>query len=486
LENGDNLKDLLTRPDESYLIISNSVNSINHNHIKPPVTYNDIGVDTNGLYEDHTFDYESLKKNYINTMISWSFLKKLSEFHQWPLACIGNFVENSLHQDVQAKNFYIDVVAYDKFIYTVDNSQPIKLTNSTNLSNKLLVLSLKDDGAGIAIKEFNQILFSFSINEKKEYNFFKYGISLKASAVRLANSLLLISKTQTELSIGMISKGIQVKMATDFILTPVINYIIEEGEGVGGRRYIPRSNFAQQSLNLILNEIKFMFKDVSEFFSYINSFETGTHIFLYDLKQISSIKNDINNRTNYELLVDFENRDIIYNCFEIQISDPNYIDGSLKTYLKYLYLKMATVTIHLMGLEVDTSNPFETIYGISKNESNVVKANTNLKLEDTKTDCVYIEGEIYKGVFFNKKFYQGIIKEHGVGYSPSEIFNGILIYRNNRLISRFEQNKLGDISFFIKEFIKHDNLDKLFKISGFVEVPSSYFDLLYSKTVSLV
>jgi hypothetical protein len=513
IDNIENINELISNKDESYLIIANTINSVvnnNNNNIsnnRTNVTYSEIGVDTSTLYEDHTFDYESLKKNYINTMISWSFLKKLSEFHQWPIGCIGNFIENSLAQDVQAKNIHIDIQAYDRLVYTSDNVGLTGLSNHTNLANKILVLSIKDDGAGISIKEFNQILFSFSINEKKEYNFFKYGISLKASAIRLANSVLIISKTETELSIGMISKNIQVKMSTDFILTPVVNFIIEKTDNifpningstnsyttnhnsqrsVNNNKYIPRSNFAQQSLNLILNETKFMFKDTADFFDYIEGFETGTHILLYDLKQISSHKSELNNRKNYELLFDFDNKDIMYNCFDIQIGNSSYIDSSLSTYLKFFNLRNDSgINIHLMGMPLDIKNPLFTLYNIVKNEANVAKANSNLKIEDISTECVHIDSEIYKGVLFNKKFYANLVKDNclDLNFNSQEIFNGILLYRNNRLISRFEQNKLGDISFFIKEYIKHDSLDKLFKVSGFIEVPTSYFDLLYSKTV---
>ena len=54
-------------------------------------------------------------------------------------------------------------------------------------------------------------MFSFIKNQNKELNYFQYGFSMKASAIRLADSFLIISKTQKELSIGIISKRLQKK-----------------------------------------------------------------------------------------------------------------------------------------------------------------------------------------------------------------------------------------------------------------------------------
>ena len=56
-----------------------------------------------------------------------------------------------------------------------------------------------------------ELCFLFIKNQNKELNYFQYGFSMKASAIRLADSFLIISKTQKELSIGIISKRLQKK-----------------------------------------------------------------------------------------------------------------------------------------------------------------------------------------------------------------------------------------------------------------------------------
>ena len=72
-------------------------------------------------------------------------------------------------------------------------------------------------------------MFSFIKNQNKELNYFQYGFSMKATAMRLADSFLIISKTSREISIGMISKELQNKLKdSDYILTPIVNYRIEK------------------------------------------------------------------------------------------------------------------------------------------------------------------------------------------------------------------------------------------------------------------
>ena len=43
---------------------------------------NSISTDTSDLVGQDFFTFEEIKKNYLNNLISWTFLKKLSEFNQ--------------------------------------------------------------------------------------------------------------------------------------------------------------------------------------------------------------------------------------------------------------------------------------------------------------------------------------------------------------------------------------------------------------------
>jgi hypothetical protein len=490
---------------EDFVFVSNTLNTVTVTTTcldNKTTSCKDIGVDTKDLCEDVSFDFEILKKNYLNNMISWSFLKKISDFNQWPLGCIGNFIENSFKEEVNAKNIFIDVKSYDKKIYTkgIKDIKPEDLATVNDFSDKVIVLSITDDGNGININDFNQIMYSFSTNEKKEHNFFKFGISMKTSAIRLANSFLILTKTENEASIGLLSKNMQIKLDTDFILSPIVNFKINhtikindiEAEG-WNKKYIPRSNLAIQSLNLILVEIRFLFKNEYDLFNYFESFETGTHILLCDLKQISLNKKELNQLTNYELFFDYENKDILFNLFYIQTGERNYIDCSLKNYIKFIFLKHVNKNLFLYGRKVSLINPLLSVYNISKNVPEAVKIGFNLKTEIKKSDCMLIDGEIYKGILMNENYFESLSKTYNfnfdTSYEEKEIFNGVLLYRNNRLVSRLEQNKLGDISFFIRKYEKltlKENFEQFFfPVSGYIELPTSCYELLYNKMVKI-
>ena len=532
--------------EDDLLIVSNNLNTANtQNPIQNPDLSNrapprDAATDTSDLFPESLFDFENLKKNYLNNMISWSFLKNLSDMNQWPLACIGNLIENSFKSEVNAKNICLDVRAYSKFVYRgVEKNyqeiitesflkkkyakcQGIELNQVDNFSDQILVLSLKDDGKGINSSDFNKIIYSFSFNENKEYNFYKFGISLKTSAIRLANSLLIISKTESEVSIGLISKSLQNKLDTDFIFTPIVNYLYNEKN----LSYVAKSNLSAQSLNFIISEIKFMFFDQDEIFNYITKMKTGTHIFLYDLKQISANKDDLNELKNYELYFDHKNNDIYYNFFDIQIGERNFIDCSFKNYLKFLFLDFKeNCEFYLFGNKIILKNPLKNIFEFIIKQKNLDNNNNyynnevallkhNLKYEGKEVKKGFlVNNEIYKGLLLNEALCNKIEEENeNLIFSNQEnqnkenekenyfkdekdfgiIFNGVLLYSDNRLISRCKQYKFGEIKYFVKKFEnfyekkKNKKTKHLFPIIGFFELPLATYQTLYNKTVSLI
>ena len=204
----------------------------------------DFAADTNDLININFYSLKELKKNYLNNLMTWNFLKSLSDFYKWPIGCIGNFIKNSLKENINSKNIKKKKKKY---------------------KNDEIYFSIKDDGIGMTCSEFNGVMFSFIKNQNKELNYFQYGFSMKAAALRLANNFLIISKTIKEISIGMISIELQKKINDkncDFILTPIVNYRIEKKDNNknNGHKYIPKSNFPIESINLILEIIPFLFK----------------------------------------------------------------------------------------------------------------------------------------------------------------------------------------------------------------------------------
>ena len=160
-----------TKKEDDLLIVSNHITSnIKSEENNVTNISKDIGTDTNDLILENEFDFQSLKKNYINNLISWSFLKKLSDYNQWPLVCMGNIIENSLKAEVESKNIYLDCRAYNKHVYcNIENNnskekfsrhEGIHLNKVDDFTSKILCLSIKDDGKGIPTPIFNKFIYS--------------------------------------------------------------------------------------------------------------------------------------------------------------------------------------------------------------------------------------------------------------------------------------------------------------------------------------
>ena len=483
-------KKLDNKENKNEIILNDSDNNIIYNNID--CDKEDFMGDTNDLLNINFYSFDELKKNYLNNLVSWSFLKSLTDFYKWPIGCLGNFIKNSLNSNINSKFIKIDIKKY---------------------KNDEILLSIIDYGKGMTCREFNGIMFSFIKNQNKELNYFQYGFSIKVTALRLANNFLIISKTLKEVSIGMIGKELQKKLEdnNDFILTPIINYRIEKIEKKNKYKYIPKSNYPNESLNLILEIIPFLFKNNDELIKYFDSFETGTHIYLFDLKTIHKNEighlNNINNNitSNYELLFDKKENDIYLNE-EIGFNEElkkNIIDFSFKKYLNFLYLKHYKHTnIFLFGKKIELENPYYEIKLMSSSGIGMKKiANLNYNIEnnDEKINSFNIEGIDYNGILFNEDFIDSIYSNTDIGIEDikeKDYLNGILLYKNNILICRLNQSFFGDISFFIKKImninndlnkdndnIEYDNFNvnkKIFKKYGYIELPNVGYELMFN------
>jgi hypothetical protein len=310
----------------------------------------------------------------------------------------------------------------------------------------------------------------------------------------------------------MISAELQKKLSEDkncceYILTPIVNYKIEKNEIKN--KYIPKSNFPLESINLILEQINFLFKDNEALIEYFDTFETGTHIYLFDLRTknrnesgyLKTMKeNDtLNNKiiSNYELLFDEEENDIFLNDPPYFPEDfkKNIIDFSLKTYLKFLFLKpVKNINIYLFQKKLDIENPYYNIKLLANDGQNVTKI-TNLKYTSDKEneiiDCFDIVGGEYTGILFNEKFIDSINSNTNIFFEEikeKNYFNGVLLYKDNVLINRMNQLSLGDINFFIKKSMNLDNDDEIdlkinkniFKRNGFVQLPNNCYELQFN------
>ena len=529
---------------EEYKILEQNLEVLNKNREKYQKTMKirDIGIDTTSFSEffDNSFNFKEIKSDYLSNLISFSFLKKVGGFYQWPLLCFSNLIENSIIHG-KATNINININCYDSEIYKrlelADKNTNLSAykSPSSNLekyggdySDKILVLSIGDNGQGIEKEIFNKILFCFDAKDtsitsciNNNQNYLNKNINIKSCCLRLGDSVFLLSKTKTELNIGLISKQLQMKMHNDLILTPLVNYEIikeEKSEGIKNK-YLFKSQMGLQSENIILNEIRFLFWSVDEIFSFADKFNTGTYIFIFDLKQFSPNKTLINKINNFELFFgykseyDLQYNDILYNTILKQkyLNEENnknnmlnMIDVSLRKYLELFLFNYNGVNIKLLNEKINTENNIITklssivrnniysndIININNNNDKILNSENVLIIEDSfslkgkknlnkeKINIILIKGELYKGILIkkdeNKENINKLINDlFNVDISDciDDLFaNNILIYLENRLVCRLGQNKFGDLPYFIKMKKKKD---WFYNYMGYIELPKN-------------
>ena len=529
---------------EEYKILEQNLEVLNKNREKYQKTMKirDIGIDTTSFSEffDNSFNFKEIKSDYLSNLISFSFLKKVGGFYQWPLLCFSNLIENSIIHG-KATNINININCYDSEIYKrlelADKNTNLSAykSPSSNLekyggdySDKILVLSIGDNGQGIEKEIFNKILFCFDAKDtsitsciNNNQNYLNKNINIKSCCLRLGDSVFILSKTKTELNIGLISKQLQMKMHNDLILTPLVNYEIikeEKSEGIKNK-YLFKSQMGLQSENIILNEIRFLFWSVDEIFSFADKFNTGTYIFIFDLKQFSPNKTLINKINNFELFFgykseyDLQYNDILYNTILKQkyLNEENnknnmlnMMDVSLKKYLELFLFNDNGVNIKLLNEKINTENNIITklssivrnniysndIININNNNDKILNSENVLIIEDSfslkgkknlnkeKINIILIKGELYKGILIkkdeNKENINKLINDlFSVDISDciDDLFaNNILIYLENRLVCRLGQNKFGDLPYFIKMKKKKD---WFYNYMGYIELPKN-------------
>ena len=510
---------------EEFKILEQNLEVVNKNSekYKKTMKMRDIGIDTTNFNEfyNNSFNFKEIKSNYLSNLISFSFLKKIGSFYQWPFLCFSNLIENSINHG-QSSQIDIDINCYESEIYkrlelaTKDTDLSAYKSSSSNLqdyngdyTDKVLVLSIKDNGSGIEREAFNKILFYFDANNSSltscinnNQNYLSKNINIKSCCLRLGDSFFILSKTKDELNIGLISRQLQMKLNNDLILTPLVNYTIIKNDN-NETKYVFKSQMGLQSENIILNEIRFLFWSVDDIFKYANSFETGTHIFIFDLKQFSPNKNFYNRATNFELL--FTKNDILYNTILKQrylkndnedSSLMNVIDVSLRKYLSLCSLSNNNkIVINLLKEKINIdnniiiklsniiNNKLDLLDDNEIDSDNIVIVDDSFSLKGKsikkeKINVIFVKGELYKGILIKKndnnenitKVFNDIFSLD-IGENINDLSdNNILIYFEKRLVCRLGQNKFGDIPFLIKRQKKNNWMNNYF---GYIEVPNN-------------
>ena len=212
---------------EEYKILEQNLEVLNKNRekYKKTMKIRDIGIDTTSFSEffDNSFNFKEIKSDYLSNLISFSFLKKVGGFYQWPLLCFSNLIENSIIHG-KATNININANCYESEIYkrlelaTKNTDLAGYIPSSSSLekyggdySNKILVITISDNGVGIEKEIFNKILFYFDAKDtsitsciNNNQNYLNKNINIKTCCMRLGDSVFILSKTKSELNIKFI------------------------------------------------------------------------------------------------------------------------------------------------------------------------------------------------------------------------------------------------------------------------------------------
>ena len=403
------------------------------------IMYKEISTDTDDLCEENKFNFEYIKQQSIDSLISFSFLKKMSKIYQWPFLPLGHFITNlyTHKKEINASSIFINKVKIEK-----------KNTH---------YITVKDNGNGMSSQQFINIFSCYNKNDKGEYTFFNNGMSLKLSIIRLCNECLIISKTLTTVCVAMISNNLQVTIDNDSLIIPIVIFDIEEDN-----KFRIVNQFGLQSLNLILHEVDFLFHSKEDFYLYLKSLTTGIMFYLMDMKRLTK---DI-----YELNFDETDNDIYY------ITKEKVIDSSFNIYNQYLFASTENqISIYINDKKLEVENPFSCIED-KKDDINIKKI-TSLNWEEPQVVDFFMineNGPRYNTIGLSGKGTWKKIK------MIDTIEKGILIYNKDVLVGRLGSHKLG--------FIHHKE-DKDFLINGYVNFhkdgienkENSIFKMSYNK-----
>jgi hypothetical protein len=80
----NNKKKKLDKDDKNEISLNDNNNEeIINNNINDNME--DFAADTSDLAKINFYSFEEMKKNYLNNLITWKFLKSLSDFYKWPI-----------------------------------------------------------------------------------------------------------------------------------------------------------------------------------------------------------------------------------------------------------------------------------------------------------------------------------------------------------------------------------------------------------------
>ncbi|CAL8268402.1 unnamed protein product [Lota lota] len=259
------------------------------------------------------------------------FLHTNSTSHTWPFSAIAELIDNAY--DVNAKQIWID---------------------KTQIKDQEC-LTFMDNGNGLSYDMMHQML-SFGFSDKKAVNgkhpIGMYGNGFKSGSMRLGQDAIVLSKSKTDLCVGMLSQTYLKKIRAEQITVPIISIKKPEANNVLEEH--------RASLRDILDHSPFNTQE--ELLTELQAIEstgssTGTRIIVWNLRRTFARHMEFDFTTDrYDIRIP---SDVLESTTEPdqrpERSDSSIreSDLSLRAYCSILYLKPC-MQINIRGQKVET------------------------------------------------------------------------------------------------------------------------------------
>lgn len=393
--------------------------------------------------------------------VSPKYLLESCDDNEWPIGSFGDLL-NVLEDLTANSEFKIKVLLPPKRVsitleeekdledkstvtehdaltrYTRQMRKELKLQDKARMQPAIEVLA---EGVSVSADNFRDILYFFGkrTSQKTPADF---GL-LKQSLMKIGKGVLVINKIGGSANVGLISSEYMDLLHTDSFYCPYVRLAME-----GGKLTADSS-----SLTLLEKMVKYSyapFENKDKLLSYIQRMDDSV---VFIIAMISKL-------LKYKYV--YKEEDIEYQRKEADIQDYELLDYSLRVYLRYWNLwNKSRVTLEETDAALE--NPYVVLrrYVESRKITKWVKA---INFSFKKVDCV--------GFIFHINLFS--MPEMKTFEKHCEIFNGVLVYWQNKLLLRVLGPRLGDHVELARKVsrkkAKHGKTHKLFKWNGYVSV----------------
>ncbi|XP_030058073.1 MORC family CW-type zinc finger protein 3 [Microcaecilia unicolor] len=314
------------------------------------------------------------------------FLHTNSTSHTWPFSAIAELIDNAYDPDVNAKQIWID----------------------KTLIKNIICLTFMDNGNGMSQDKLHKMLsfgFSDKVTVSGRVPVGLYGNGFKSGSMRLGKDAIVFTKSETGMSVGMLSQTYLERIKAEHVIVPIIAF--------NRQRHLVKSTDSAANLNAILKHS--LFSTEKDLLAELDAIigKKGTRIILWNLRCDKRGQSEFDfNKDKYDIRIPEDLDEVAgkrgYRKQERIDQIPPESDYSLRAYCSILYLK-PRMQIVIRGQKVKTQL-------VSKS-------------------LAYIESDIYRPKFLAPKT---VKITFGYNCRNKEHY-GIMMYHKNRLIKAYER-----------------------------------------------